>query len=97
VFRPMLRYDTGSMAKKKDTNEEAAASPLVDAAKTIGEAAGTVVAAVEGVVGKTSAKVPKLAPKGKARLPRKAKKAKQKAAAEHSRKKALQRKQSGAE
>jgi hypothetical protein len=90
----MLRYDTGSMAKKKPTNEEAAASPLVDAAKTIGEAAGTVVAAVEGVVGTKSAKVPKLAPKNKARVPRKAKK---KAAAEHSRKKALQRKQGAAD
>jgi hypothetical protein len=94
VLRVRLRYDTGSMAKKKDSKDEAAASPLVDAAKTLGEAAGTVVAAVEGVVGKQSAKVPKLAPKNKARVPRKAKK---KAAAEHSRKKALNRKQGGAQ
>lgn len=94
MFRPLLRYDTGSMAKKKETKDEAAASPLVDAAKTIGEAAGTVVATVGSVVGKTSAKIPKLAPKNKARLPRKAKK---KAAAEHARKKALKRKQGGGE
>jgi len=93
----VLRYDTGRMAKKKETKEETAATPLVDAAKAIGQAAGTVVATVESVVGKTSAKIPKLAPKNKARLPRKAKKAKQKAHAEHSRKKALKRKRGGAE
>lgn len=66
------------MAKKKDTNEDAAASPLVEAAKTIGKAAGKVVATVEGVIAKKSSKIPKLAKKNKSRLPRREKKAMQK-------------------
>jgi hypothetical protein len=80
------------MAKKKETNEEQAASPLVDAAKTIGEAAGKVVNAVEAVVPKQSSKIPKLEKKNKSRLPRKEKKAKAKAHADHSQRKAMKRK-----
>lgn len=70
------------MAKKKETNE-AAATPLVEAAKAIGETAGKVVAKVEGVM-KKSSKVPKLAKKNKSRLPRRQKKALQKANARKS-------------
>jgi hypothetical protein len=70
-------------AKKKET-EESADSVLVTAAKTIGEAAGKVAAAV----GVTTApkpsvpkrKIPKLVKKNKQRLPRRQKKAAQKAA-----------------
>ena len=67
------------MAKKKEATEQEAASPLVDAAKAIGKAAGKVVAKFEGVPTK-STKVPKLAPKNKQRLPRKEKKQQQKLA-----------------
>lgn len=61
------------MAKKKEPTEEAPATPLVEAAKTIGEAAGKVVATVT-----KSKKIPKLAKKDKQRMPRKAKKQQQK-------------------
>ena len=81
------------MAKKKEANEEQASTPLVDAAKTIGEAAGKVVNAVEAVVPKKSAKVPKLEKKNKQRLPRKEKKARQKAHADTASRKAARRKQ----
>ena len=74
------------MAKKKESTEgspvpakEASAdSTLVKAAKTIGEAAGKVVAAV-GVAKPAKPKVPKLAKKNKSRLPRRQKKAARKA------------------
>lgn len=81
------------MAKKKDPNEEPAGAPLVEAAKTIGKAAGKVVAAVEGVMQKSS-KIPKLAKKNKPRLPRREKKARQKAHADTAQRKAARRKQS---
>ena len=61
------------MAKKKDSNEAVAATPLVEAAKTVGEAAGKVVATVT-----KSKKIPKLEKKNKQRMPRKAKKQQQK-------------------
>jgi hypothetical protein len=80
------------MAKKKEAQEEAPATPLVEAAKTVGEAAGKVVATFEGIA-KKSQKIPKLAPKNKSRLPRKAKKAKQKAHDTKAQQKALKRKQ----
>jgi len=63
------------MAKKKEP--EQTDSTLVEAAKAIGKAVGTVAAAVGVTADKKPAKVkiPKLAKKDKSRLPRRQKKA----------------------
>ena len=74
------------MAKKEKT-EESADGMLTTAAKTIGNAAGKVAAAVGAAVESSglatakqpSAKVPKLEKKNKTRLPRRQKKARKKA------------------
>jgi hypothetical protein len=79
------------MAKKKEAQEAAPATPLVEAAKTVGEVAGKVVAKFEGIA-KISTKIPKLAPKNKSRLPRKEKKAQQKAHQAKAQQKDLKRK-----
>jgi hypothetical protein len=63
------------MAKKKES-QESTDGVLVTAAKTIGAAAGQIVAAVATP---TKPKVPKLVKKHKDRLPRRQKKAAQKA------------------
>ena len=75
------------MPKKKEGTEPAAEPAkeapaegvLVKAAKTIGEAAGKIAAAV-GVTPPAKKKVPKLTKKNKPRLPRRQKKAAKKAA-----------------
>jgi hypothetical protein len=67
------------MPKKKSPEEQPAEGILVSAAKTIGEVAGKVVAAVGGSgEQKKSSKIPKLAKKHKSHLPRKVKKAQKK-------------------
>jgi len=69
------------MAKKKEETEGSSEGALVQAAKTIGEAAGKVAAAVGVAKPEPEApkpakpKTPKLAKKNKSRLPRKQKKA----------------------
>lgn len=62
------------MAKKKEATEGQDEGALVQAAKTVGEAAGKIAAAL-GVAKPAKPKVPKLAKKNKSRLPRKQKKA----------------------
>jgi hypothetical protein len=69
------------MAKKKEAQEQPEGA-LVEAAKSIGEAAGKIAVAV-GVTPSTppaKPKIPKLAKKNKSRLPRRQKKAAQKVA-----------------
>lgn len=67
------------MPKKKSSEEQPAEGALTSAAKTIGEVAGRIVAAVGGLgEQKKSSKVPKLAKKNKTHLPRKVKKAQKK-------------------
>jgi hypothetical protein len=63
---------------KKNKTAEPPDSALVTAAKTIGDAAGKIAAAV-GVSTPAKPKVPKLAKKQKTKLPRKQKKAAKKA------------------
>jgi len=65
------------MAKNKES-QESTDGVLVTAAKTIGAAAGKIVAAV-GVATPAKQKVPKLVKKNKTRLPRRQKKAAKKA------------------
>jgi hypothetical protein len=62
------------MAKKKEATEGPAEGALVQAAKTIGEAAGKIATAV-GVAKPAKPKAQKLAKKNKSRLPRRQKKA----------------------
>ena len=71
------------MPKKKNTDQDTSDNILVDAAKTIGTAAGkiaTVLGATPDAPPQISKKIPKLAKKNKARLPRREKKAQKKAA-----------------
>ena len=66
-----------AMAKKKEATEPPDGA-LVKAAKAVGEAAGTIAAAV-GVTKPAKPRVPKLKKKNKSGLPRKEKKAAKKA------------------
>jgi hypothetical protein len=66
------------MAKKKEA-QKPPDSVLVAAAKTIGEAAGVIAAAV-GIAAPQKPKAPKLVTRNKSRLPRRQKKTVQKAA-----------------
>src|SRR3979409_446247 len=80
---PLLVYNQTDMAKKKNADQEPADNILVDAAKTIGTAAGKVAAALGAAPDappQISKKIPKLAKRNKARLPRREKKAQKKAA-----------------